>query len=150
MGKKERHARIREIVREQNIETQEELAQVLREEGFEVTQATISRDIREMELLKRRGENGKQRYMAPEDDANAAVSRSSRVMKEGIISMDQAQNILVIRTVTGMAMGVAAALDAMHFPEMVGCIAGDDTIMVAVRTSDETLLLMDKVKEILT
>ena len=149
MGKKERHIRILEIIRQQNIETQEELARILRSEGFAVTQATISRDIRELGLQKRRTDNGLLRYAAPEDEADAAASRHGRVMREGVVSMDRAQNILVIRTVTGMAMGVATALDAMHFPEMVGCIAGDDTIMVAVRTSAETLTLMEKLEEIL-
>ena len=148
MSKKERQSRILEIIQHQHIGTQEELARILRGEGFEVTQATVSRDIRELRLQKRRVD-GVQRYLAPADEADAAASRYSRVMKEGVVSLDRAQNILVIKTVTGMAMGVATALDAMHFPEMVGCIAGDDTIMVAVRTSEETLILMRRLEEIL-
>ena len=149
MGKKERQARIMELVRQQNIETQEELVRRLCGEGFAVTQATVSRDIRELRLQKRRVGRGAPRYVAPEEGADTEASRHSRVMREGVVSMDRAQNILVIRTVTGMAMGVAAALDAMHFPEMVGCIAGDDTIMVAVRTSAETLTLMEKLEAII-
>lgn len=149
MGKKERQKRIREILREQDIETQEELTRILRGEGFDVTQATVSRDIRELKLTKRRMADGTLRYAAPEDPADANVSRRGRVMKESIVSIDHAQNILVIRTEAGMAMSVATALDAMHYREIVGCIAGDDTIMAAVRTSEEALALKDKLQEII-
>ena len=74
----------------------------------------------------------------------------SRILREGFVSMDMAQNILVIKTVSGMAMAVAAALDAIHFHEIVGCIAGDDTIMCAVRSADDTILVMDKIKQLMT
>ena len=73
-----------------------------------------------------------------------------RVLKDGYLSMDMAQNILVIKTVSGMAMAVAAALDALHFHEIVGCIAGDDTIMCAVRSVDDTILVMDKISKLIT
>ena len=149
MTRAERLLRISEIIQEQNIGTQEELAAALRAEGCEVTQATVSRDIRELHLQKVRLPGGGQRYVVPDAAGDGLIAKFGRVMKEGIVSVDQAQNILVIRTVSGMAMGVAAAVDAMHYPEVVGCIAGDDTIMVAVRTAEDTALLMKKLEQML-
>ena len=143
--RKTRLARILEIIEERDIGTQEDLAKALRSEGFDVTQATVSRDIRQLRLEKSRTSDGGQKYVAPKDDAALLVGKFSRVMKDGLVSMDQAQNILVIKTVSGMAMAVAAALDALKFSEVVGCIAGDDTIMVAVRTVEATQILMDKI-----
>ena len=145
--RKTRLARILEIIEEQDIGTQEDLAKALRSEGFDVTQATVSRDIRQLRLEKSRTPG--QKYVAPKDDAALLVGKFSRVMKDGLVSMDQAQNILVIKTVSGMAMAVAAALDHLQFPEIVGCIAGDDTIMVAVRTVNDTVLLMEKIRRLI-
>ena len=117
--RKTRLARILEIIEEQDIGTQEDLAKALRREGFDVTQATVSRDIRQLRLEKSRTPDGGQKYVAPKDDAALLVGKFSRVMKDGLVSMDQAQNILVIKTVSGMAMAVAAALDHLQFPEIV-------------------------------
>ena len=143
--KKNRQGRILELIQEENIETQEELADRLSAEGFVVTQATVSRDIRELKLGKIPSGNGKQKYaVLSHDDAHLA-DKYIRVLKNGFISMDNAQNILVIKTVSGMAMAVAAAVDAMKLKEIVGSIAGDDTIMVAVRTTEDTIRLMDKI-----
>ena len=147
--KKNRHGRIIELIQSYDIDTQEELADRLREEGFQVTQATVSRDIRELKLSKVPTGYGKQKYIVlGHDDAHLA-DKYIRVMKDGLISMDNAQNILVVRTVSGMAMAVAAALDAMKLREIVGSIAGDDTIMVAVRTTEETKEVVEKIREIL-
>lgn len=147
--KKSRQGRILELIQEENIETQEELADRLCEEGFVVTQATVSRDIRELKLGKIPGGNGRQKYgVLSHDDAHLA-DKYIRVLKNGFISMDNAQNILVVKTVSGMAMAVAAAIDAMKLKEIVGSIAGDDTIMVAVRTTEETKVVMEKIREIL-
>ncbi len=148
--KKDRLQRILEIIKEKDVGTQEDLAGILRKEGFDVTQATVSRDIRELRLQKERTGAGELRYVAvPEGESAQLIGRYSRVMKDGVVSMDQAQNILVIKTVSGMAMAVAAALDHMAFHEVVGCIAGDDTIMVAVRTAKETTQLMEKLQELI-
>ena len=147
--KKDRHQRIKEIISTRDVETQEELAEALRSEGFAVTQATVSRDIRELKLGKIPSGNGKQKYaVLSHDDAHLA-DKYIRVLKNGFISMDNAQNILVIKTVSGMAMAVAAAVDAMKLKEIVGSIAGDDTIMVAVRTTEETKIVMEKIRELL-
>mgnify|MGYP004448843465 FL=1 len=144
----ERQAKILELIVKNEIGTQEELTAMLEASGYNATQATISRDIREMKLTKVANSSGKLRYVAfkaTEDDMN---EKYIRIFLDGFVSMDNAQNILVIKTVSGMAMAVAAALDHMDFPEIVGSIAGDDTIMCAVRTVDDTLLIMGKLKKI--
>ena len=140
--KLERHSKIVELIGKYEIETQEELAEKLTQAGFNVTQATVSRDIRELKLTKVPGENGRQRYMVLESPRGTSASKYIRILKDGFVSMDMAQNILVIKTVSGMAMAVAAALDAIKFHEVVGCIAGDDTIMCAVRSVDDTIIVM--------
>ncbi len=147
--KLERHSKIVELIGKYEIETQEELADRLREAGFKVTQATVSRDIRELRLTKVQTGEGKQRYTVLHAEENFN-DKYIRVLKDGFLSMDMAQNILVIKTVSGMAMAVAAALDALHFHEVVGCIAGDDTIMCAVRSADDAILVMDKLHKLIT
>ena len=144
--KKVRHRQIVDIINKYDVETQEELAGYLKDAGFVVTQATVSRDIRELKLSKVPAGNGKQKYIVLKQDDAHMEDRFIRVLRDGFVSMDMAQNILVVRTVSGMAMAVAAAIDALHFKEVVGCIAGDDTIMIAVRTVSDTRLLMDKLR----
>lgn len=146
--KLERHSKIVELIGKYEIETQEELADYLNRAGYTVTQATVSRDIRELKLTKVPSASGKQRYMVLQNQGSFS-DKYIRILKDGYLSMDMAQNILVIKTVSGMAMAVAAALDALHFSEIVGCIAGDDTIMCAVRSADDTILVMDKLKKLI-
>lgn len=146
--KQNRHQKIAELVSRYEIETQEDLAEMLKEAGFGVTQATISRDIRQMHLSKVPAGNGRQKYVILQQDNSGLSDKYIRVLQDGFVSMDMAQNILVLRTVAGMAMAVAAAIDAIKFHEVVGCIAGDDTIMVAVRSVEETKVLMDKIREL--
>ena len=140
-----RHAKIIELISQYDIETQEELAEYLNQEGFKVTQATVSRDIRDLKLTKVPYEGGRQKYAVHQTVETEMNEKYIRILRDGYVSMDMAQNILVIKTVSGMAMAVAAALDALKFSEVVGCIAGDDTIMVAVRTVEDTQILMDKI-----
>lgn len=147
--KRERHEAVVELINKYDIETQEELAAYLREEGFDVTQATVSRDIRELHLSKISAGSGRQKYIILQNDDTKLGDKYIRVLRDGFVSMAMAQNILVIKTVQGMAMAVAAALDAMKFPEIVGCIAGDDTIMAAVKSVEETEIVMDKINGIL-
>ncbi len=142
--KKNRHGRIIELIQKYDVETQEELAGRLRDEGFAVTQATVSRDIRELKLTKVPTAGGKQKYAILKQDDGHMGDKYIRVLRDGFVTIDMAQNILVMKTVSGMAMAVAAALDAMKFKEIVGCIAGDDTIFLAVRTVEETQELMEK------
>ncbi len=148
--KKNRHNTILEIIANQEIDTQEELARQLREAGYDVTQAPVSRDIRELNLYKVSADGGKQKYaILRQEDSRHLEDKYIRVLKDGFSSMDMAQNILVVKTVSGMAMAVAAAIDAMRFQEIVGSIAGDDTIMMAVRTVDDTEKLMGRIWELL-
>ena len=148
--KTDRHSRIIELVSERNIETQEELAEILNREGFKVTQATVSRDIRQLKLVKVTLKNGKQKYALNNNHAEEAYSEKCiRILKEAYVSMDSAQNILVLKTVSGMAMAAAAAIDSMKLPGCVGTIAGDDTIMVAVKTVDDTHKDMQIIKELI-
>lgn len=144
-----RHAKIVELIEHYDIDTQEELADKLRTAGFQVTQATVSRDIRELKLSKVPTGNGKQKYIVLRHDQSHLADKYIRVLQDGFVSMDMAQNILVVKTVSGMAMAVAAAIDAMKLKNVVGSIAGDDTIMMAIRTVDDTVEVMAKIREIL-
>lgn len=144
--KSRRHAKILEIIAKNNIETQEELSDCLEREGFHVTQATVSRDIRELKLMKVTERGGRQKYIPPGGSGADMREKYIRIFKDGFVSMDMAQNILVIKTASGMAMAVAAALDAMDCNELVGSIAGDDTIMCAVRTVEDTGRLMERLR----
>lgn len=147
--KKNRHSKIIELIENNDIETQDELADRLRKAGFQVTQATVSRDIRELKLSKVPTGDGRQKYAVLKQDDGCLGEKYIRVLKDGFLSMDMAQNILVIKTVSGMAMAVAAAVDAMKLREIVGSIAGDDTIMMAVRTVEDTLTVMDKIRRMI-
>lgn len=143
-----RHVKIVELVNKYTIETQEDLTELLKQEGFQVTQATVSRDIRDLKLTKVQTDDGKQKYVVLKATENALRDKYIRILKDGFVSMDMAMNILVIKTVSGMAMAVGAAIDEMHWHEVVGCIAGDDTIMCAIRTMEDTAVVMDKIRKI--
>ena len=144
-----RHAKIIELINKYHIETQEELADYLNEEGFKVTQATVSRDIRDLKLTKVPTDGGRQKYAIHQTAETEMSDKYIRVLKDGYVSMDMAQNILVIKTVAGMAMAVGAAIDSMKWNEVVGSIAGDDTIMCAIRSVDDTIKVMDKISKII-
>ena len=146
--KSERHNKILEIISEKNIDTQEELVNALLEEGYNVTQATVSRDIRELKLTKV-SEGGVQKYVVHRTQEKELDEKYLRVLKDGYVSMDMAQNILVIKTASGTAMALATALDSLHWDEIVGTIAGDDTVMCAIRTVEDTRKLMKRLEEIL-
>lgn len=143
--KSRRQKKIIELIDKYEIETQEELGSRLLEAGFQVTQATISRDIRELCLMKVPGENGRQKY-AVMGTSGGMSERYARVLRDGMISMSQADNILVIKTVSGMAMAVAAAIDSIGIDGIVGSIAGDDTVMCAIRSADEVESVMNCLK----
>ena len=145
--KPERHRKIVELIEKYEIGTQEELADYLNREGYNVTQATVSRDIRALVLTKVSDGKGKQRYSRVREKKESG-DKYVRILHDGVVSLDMAQNILVIRTVSGMAMAVGAAVDSLEFPEVVGCIAGDDTVMCAVRTVEDTVRLMDRIRKL--
>ncbi|HCM11781.1 MAG TPA: arginine repressor, partial [Lachnospiraceae bacterium] len=114
-----------------------------------VTQATVSRDIRELKLSKIALDDGRQKYIVLQQTEPGLSEKYARVLREGFVSMEMAQNILVIKTISGMAMAVAAALDALQISSIVGCIAGDDTIMCAIRSKEETVSVMEKLSKII-
>jgi transcriptional regulator of arginine metabolism len=147
--KEQRHRKILELIKEYEIATQEELADRLIDSGYLITQATVSRDIRELGLIKMSVDGGNQKYVAVSSTETVMNDKLIRILRDGFISMDLAQNILVIKTVSGMAMAVAAALDALKWQEIVGSIAGDDTIFCAVRNVNEAYEAMNKIKKIL-
>ena len=143
----ERHSQIIRLISQYDIETQEELAEKLNESGFQVTQATVSRDIRELKLTKISKPGGGSRYAVLQSVDQEMSRKYTDVLRTSFQSMDLAQNILVVKTVSGMA--AAAALDEMQIPEIVGSIAGDNTLMCVARSVDEGLVLMEKIRKMI-
>lgn len=146
--KRRRLEKIIELIGKYDIETQEELADRLQREGFQVTQATVSRDIRELKLSKVPVSGGRQKYALLDHQEHQMAEKYVNILRQAFVSMDSAQNILVIKTVSGMAMAVAAALDKINWKEIVGCIAGDDTVMCAIRTLEDTATVMQELEKI--
>lgn len=146
--KNSRHMKILELIGENHIETQEELAHALKQAGFDVTQATVSRDIRELKLTKLSGGEGRQYYGLPQDSSGQPDSKYIRVLKDGFLNARSAKNILVVMTVPGMAMAVAAAVDALGFSEIIGSIAGDDTIFCATESDEDAMKLAEKLQKL--
>ena len=146
--KVKRQEAILELVKKFEIETQEELAEKLNKAGFTVTQATISRDIRELKLTKIQ-HGAKQVYAALTENKFSNSNKYIDILKHSFVSMDMAQNILVVKTASGTAMALATALDSLHWDEIVGTIAGDDTVMCAIRTVEDTKKLMKRLEEII-
>ena len=141
-----RHNEILELIKSREIGTQEELLDLLKNKGYDVTQATISRDIRELNLTK--VNNGsRQKYVVIVKDEEFS-DKYVRVLKEGFVSMLSSGNLIVLKTVVGMAMAVATAIDALEMPEIIGCIAGDDTIFIAVSENNSTMDVMNKLKKL--
>ena len=132
-----RHAKILEIIMQRDIETQEELTRALKQVGMNVTQATVSRDIKELRLIKQMSRSGRYKYASMASQEAMLTDRLVRIFKESIVSLDHAGNMVVLRTLTGAANAAAAAIDAANFPEVVGTIAGDDTIFVMVREAEQ-------------
>jgi len=145
-----RQSKIIELISRYDIETQEELAEYLMKDGYNVTQATVSRDIRELKLTKIALDGARQKYVVLQSSDNNMTDKYTRVLKEAFISMEMAQNIIVLKTVSGMAMAVAVAIDDLNINGVVGCIAGDDTIMCVVRTNDDAIPVMEKIKKLIT
>ena len=141
-----RHARILDIIAEHPIETQDELLTRLREEGFKATQATISRDIKDLRLVKTLG---KYRYVSASRSSTDIRTNFSNLFSTSVNSIDVAQNLVVIKTLSGMAQAVCAALDSADYPSVVGTIAGDDTIFIACRTADLAVSLTEELKKLI-
>ena len=142
-----RHAKILELIENYDIETQDELAQRLCEEGFVVTQATVSRDIREMKLTKIATEKGRQKYAVITGNDTEVTERLTRVFKEAVLKMDYAQNMIVVKTMPGLANGAASAIDKLNIPEMLGTLAGDDTCFVVLKDTQAAAELCAEIRE---
>ena len=135
--KAKRQAIIREIVEKQNVQTQEELAEALRARGMVVPQATVSRDIKEMHLLKVLDDDGGYRYATIDRENQSTNDRLIRMLTDSVLDMSSANNLIVIRTIPGSAHVAGEAVDSLRWPEVLGTIAGDNTILVIVRSNEE-------------
>ena len=148
--KSERHAKILQLILKTPIETQEELQEKLREEKIYVTQATISRDIKELRLIKVQDNNGKYKYVTAENDKSNNISfKFHSIFSESVIKVDQAQNIIVVKCYNGMANAACAALDSIHWDGLVGTLAGDDTIFVLMKDETSTIQLASQLKKLI-
>ena len=148
--KAQRHAQIIDLIKNKNIETQEELTLMLKESGFDTTQATVSRDIKELKLVKVPDENGNYKYAVKTNHDDIKLSAKFKtILIETVLRIDVSTSIVVIKTFPGMAQAAASAIDNMNWSEIVGTIAGDDTIFVALKTAEDAVLLCSKIKVLL-
>ena len=134
--KTRRHAKILDLIKEHDIDTQDELLRCLRENGFDVTQATVSRDIKELRLVKTLSSKGKYRYSTGRDNARSISSKFYSLFSDSVVSVETAQNLIVIKCLTGMAQAVCAAMDTLNFSGVVGTLAGEDTILVVCKSNE--------------
>ena len=144
--KTKRHAKILELIEQYSIDTQEELLRCLKEHGYNITQATVSRDIKELRLVKSLDSDGKYRYVAATTEHAGISSKFRTIFADAVLSMDSAQNLIIIKCYSGMANAACAALDSMHWEGVAGTLAGDDTILVVCRTSENAQTLMQDLK----
>ncbi|MDD2480842.1 MAG: arginine repressor [Lutispora sp.] len=144
-----RHAKILEIIEDNTIETQEELAELLKKNGINVTQATVSRDIKELRLIKVLAEDGRYKYSAMKEQDNMLNERLYKVFAETVLTIDYTGNIIVIKTFSGAANAAAEALDAFDLKEIVGTVAGDNTIFVLVRNQENVIPVIERFKKLM-
>lgn len=144
-----RQVTILDIIEKNEIETQEELADALRQRGIQVTQATVSRDIKELRLLKVLTPMGTYKYATADKAENGLTDRFIRMLAESVLSVASSANMIVIKTLSGSAAVAAEALDSFHWPEVLGTIAGDNTIFMVVRTIDEVQTVVDRIQEMM-
>lgn len=148
--KTKRHNAINKLIAEHVVDTQEELLRLLGEAGYAVTQATVSRDIKELRLIKAHDTQGRYRYMSSYQDAtNNIASKFHSLFTEAVISVDFALNTVVVKCYTGMAQAVCAALDTMHWDGVIGTLAGDDTIFIITRTENNALFLTGELRKLI-
>ncbi len=138
------------LIGEYEIETQEELSERLREQGYKVTQATISRDIREMKLQKVIGSGGKPKYAMPMQYENTLSQKFRNLLTETVENVDAANNIVVVKTCAGMAPGAAAAIDSLERSDVLGSVAGDDTVIIVLRTNDAASMFAAYLSELVS
>lgn len=144
-----RHSKIIEIINSNPIETQEELALFLKHSGFNVTQATVSRDIRELKLTKVSSDNGKLVYVPFVHNDNHFNQKLVSIFKDYVLNIDYSYNTIVIKTTSGMAMAVACSIDSMNDPNLLGSIAGDDTVFCITKSENISISIVQKFKHII-
>ena len=145
--KKHRQEKMLELISRYEIDTQDELIDRLRDHGFEVTQATVSRDIRELKIAKMTTGNGTYRYVLPKQQSEpAAGMRFSNTLIDSIVSVDHACNLVVLKTYSGLAQAVAVGIDGMNMHQVLGCVAGDDTIMIVSRDEECATVIADRIR----
>lgn len=145
--KNERQEKILEIISTSDVETQEALLDRLRQAGFAVTQATVSRDIRELQLIKVASKGGVYKYAQRENDEGRQSAKYVNILRETVVSVENANNMIVIKTYSGMAQAAAAAIDALLSESILGCIAGDDTIFAVARTHVSAVAIVKQIQE---
>ena len=148
--KSKRHIKILEIIEEKNIETQEELAEALKENGFDVTQATVSRDIKNLKLVKMQGEDGKYIYKAPNIKSLNISDKLTTILSNLTLSVERIDKFVVVKTVSAGAAPVAEAIDGSGFSDIAGTIAGENTIFVLMRSTDSAEELVKIIKKFIS
>lgn len=147
MGKSVRQEKLLEIINAYEIDTQEELAKILNENNFNVTQATVSRDIKELNLVKVAGKTKKYKYAVMHHNEQKDVYKMFNLFKVSVTSVTTAQNIVVVKTLMGNGLAAGTAIDKMKIAEVVGCIGGDDTIIIVTRSNEDAAIVEKKLKE---
>lgn len=148
--KSQRHIKIREILANREIETQDELVEALRSAGFHVTQATVSRDIKELHLIKTPLDNGRYKYSLPTEQKFNPLQRLRRVLGDHFVQIDFTENLVVMKTMPGTANAIAAVLDNLEWSEIMGTISGDDTILIICRTKEQSKELVARIMSLLS
>lgn len=144
-----RQMAILDIIEKQSVETQEELAEALRARGIQVTQATVSRDIKELRLLKVLASDGVYKYATADKAENGLNDRFVRMLAESLLSVAASNNLVVVKTLSGSANMAGEALDSMHWPEILGSLAGDNTILLVIRSNEETAAVVERIREMM-
>ncbi len=148
--KNSRHAKILELITLYDVETQEDLAELLAENGHKVTQATVCRDIKELRLVKAANKHGVYKYVQAESHAGRAVNQQQQtILTQSVHHVDYAQNIVIIKTFAGMAQAAAAVIDSMDMKEIMGSVAGDDTLLCITKTENQAIRLTEKIRSLL-
>ncbi|WP_297633505.1 arginine repressor [uncultured Clostridium sp.] len=145
--KSRRHDKILEIISEKDIETQEDLAEELRNAGFDVTQATVSRDIKNLRLIKMQSSIGKYKYAVPKTDTNRLADKLANILENAVIHVENIDKMVVVKTFTGGASAAAEAIDNLSFENIAGTVAGDNTIFILVRTIESAETIVASIKE---
>ena len=147
--KVDRHSKILQILENNIVETQEDLTELLSQNGIDVTQATVSRDIRELKLIKVLTDSGQYKYAPYNTDSVSLDSKIVTIFAEAVLTIDYAGNFVCIHTITGMANAAAVAIDSLKYPEILGCVAGDDTIFILVRSEEQAVKLVKYFRDII-